>query len=67
VLEQGIWKIRSNQELSELHKDLDTVANIKKKRLDWIGCVVRMDQGRTVKKILKSKPEGSRRRGRSRM
>jgi len=32
-----MWKIRSNQELSELHKDLDTLANIKKKRLDWIG------------------------------
>jgi hypothetical protein len=26
-----------------------------------------MDQGRTFKKICKSKPEGSRRRGRSRM
>jgi len=36
-------EIRSNQELCELHKDLDTVANIKKKRLEWIGCVVRMD------------------------
>jgi len=67
VLEQGIWKIGSNQELRELHKDLDTVANIKKKRFGWIGYVVRIDQGRTIKKILKSKPEGSRRRGRSRM
>jgi hypothetical protein len=26
-----------------------------------------MDQGRTVKRIFKSRPEGSRRRGRSRM
>jgi hypothetical protein len=65
VLDQGIWKIRTNQELRELHKDLDRVANIKRKRLEWIGHVVRMDQGRTVKKIFESKPEGSRRKGRS--
>jgi len=27
VLEQGMWKIRTNQELRGLHKDLDTIAN----------------------------------------
>ena len=39
----------------------------KMKRLEWTGHVVRMDQGRTVKKILESKPEGRRRRERPRM
>jgi len=34
VVEQGIWIVRSNQELRELYKDLDIVADIKKKRLD---------------------------------
>ena len=67
MVEQGIWRIRTNQELRELYKDLDIVADIKKKRLEWIGHVVRMDQGRTVKKIFESKPEGSRRRGRPRL
>jgi hypothetical protein len=38
--------IRINQELRELYKDLDILADIKKKRLEWIGHVVRMDQGR---------------------
>jgi hypothetical protein len=32
--------------------------------LEWIGNLVRNDQGRVVKKIFESKPEGSRRRGR---
>jgi hypothetical protein len=32
-----------------------------------IGWVVRMGQGRIVKKIFKSKPEGSRRTGRPRL
>jgi hypothetical protein len=34
VVEQGMWKIRTNQELRELYKDLDIVADIEKKRLE---------------------------------
>ena len=67
MVEQGIWRIRTNQELRELYRNLDIVANIKGKRLECIGHVVRMDQGRTYKKIFESKPEGSRRRGRPRL
>jgi hypothetical protein len=54
--------MESNHEMGELYKDLHIVADIKEKRLQWIGHVVRMDQGRTVKKIFERKPEGSRRR-----
>ena len=67
VVEQGMWRIRINQELSELYKDLDIVADIREKRLEWTGHVVRIDQGRAAKKIFESKLEGSRRRGRPRM
>jgi hypothetical protein len=49
--------------LRELYKDLDIVADSKKKRLEWIGHVIRMDQGRIVKTIFESKMEGSRRGG----
>ena len=34
VAEQGIWRIRIDQELREIYKDLDTVVDIKKKRLE---------------------------------
>jgi len=51
VAEQGIWRIRTNQEMRELHNDLDKIVDIKKERSEWIRHVVRMDQGRTVKKI----------------
>ena len=61
VVEQGTWRIGNNQELRELYKDLDIVADIKKKIMEWIGHVVRMDQGRTVKKVYENKPEQSRR------
>jgi DNA-binding transcriptional regulator GbsR (MarR family) len=51
---------RINQELRELYKDLDIVADIRKKRYEWTGHVVRMNQRMTVKKIFESKLEGSR-------
>jgi hypothetical protein len=45
-----------------INKDLKIVVDIKQKRLEWTGHVVRMDLGRTVKKIFESKPKGSRRK-----
>jgi hypothetical protein len=39
VVEQGIWRKRTDQ---ELYRDPDIVADMKKKRLEWIGHVVRM-------------------------
>jgi hypothetical protein len=35
VVEQGMWRIRINQELRDLYKDLDRVADIIKK--NWNG------------------------------
>jgi hypothetical protein len=60
VVEQVIRRIRIHQELRELHKDVDIVADIKKKELDWIGHVVRMYQGRVDKIVFEGKPEGRR-------
>jgi hypothetical protein len=63
---QGIWRIRTNQKLRELYKDLYIVADIKKKRLEWLGHLVRMHHGKRVQKISESKLEGRRRMGRPR-
>jgi len=57
MVKLGIWKVRINKEITELYKDLDIVACIEKKRLEWIGRVARMDQGRTVKKIFERRRE----------
>ena len=67
VVEQAIWIVKTDQELREPYKDLDMVADIKKTTLEWIGHVVITDQGRAVKKIFESEPEGSRKRGRPRL
>jgi len=51
VVEQGMWRIRSNKEVREMPKDLYVVADIKNERFEWIGYVIRMDQGSTVNKV----------------
>ena len=63
VVEEGIWRIGTNQELRELYKDLD-VADIKKKGLELIGHVARIVR---EKRIFWSKMKGSRRTGRPRL
>jgi hypothetical protein len=52
VVQQGVSRIRTDHALRELCKYLIIVAGIKKKRFEWIGHIVRMDQKRTVKKIV---------------
>jgi hypothetical protein len=66
MVEQGICRIRTNQKLSELYKDLDIVTDIKKESLEWIEYVVRLDHENIVKKIFENKPERGRGRGKRR-
>ena len=63
VVEQGIRTMRTNKILQELYKDVDVVGDIKKKRLEWIRHLLRLDHGRLVKEIFEIKLEGRRRRG----
>jgi hypothetical protein len=48
VIEQVIWRIRTNQEFRELFEVLYIIADIK--RLEWTGSIVRMDQGGQFRK-----------------
>jgi hypothetical protein len=52
VTEQGVRRIGRNEELRELYKAPDLVADIKSKQLELLGHVTRMDQRRVVKKSL---------------
>jgi hypothetical protein len=62
--EDGSWRIRTNYELNELIRNADIVRFIKSRRIAWLGHVMRMDDKRTRKRILKWKPIGTRTRGR---
>jgi hypothetical protein len=52
VVKQGIRRIRTNQELRELCKDLGIVADIQKKRLEWVGHLIGTDCARELRKYL---------------
>jgi hypothetical protein len=64
--EDGSWRIRMNYELNELIENADIVRFIKSRRIAWLGHMMRMDDKRTRKRILESKPIGTRIRERPR-
>jgi hypothetical protein len=61
------WRIKTNAELITKYKSQDIINVIKIRRLEWLGHVIRMDETRSVKKILEGKLEGRRGRGRPRL
>ena len=67
VEENGIWRKRYNHELYSLYKEPDVVKLIKSSRLEWVGQVLRASDQRTIKKIFKTMPGGTRRVGRPKL
>jgi hypothetical protein len=65
--ENGVWRIKYNDELYGLYKDLDIVRVIKVARLRWLGQLVRMEENSPCKKITFSQPKGSRKKGRPKL
>jgi hypothetical protein len=57
--ENGVWRIKYNDELHSLYKDLDIVTVIKVARIRWLGHLVRMEENSPYKKITFSQPEDS--------
>jgi hypothetical protein len=56
--EEGIWTIRTNQEVRFVCKVTHLVADVKRCRLEWLGHVIRMDQTREAQIVFDSKPKG---------
>jgi hypothetical protein len=51
--EDGSWRIRMNHELNELIENAGIVKFIKSRRIAWLGHVIRTDEKRTPKKIIR--------------
>jgi hypothetical protein len=54
--EQGVWRIRNNLEIQNMYKSPDIVTEIKVRRLECSGYVVRMENTRLKK--FNAEPEG---------
>jgi hypothetical protein len=62
--EQGMWRIRNNLEIQNMYKSPDIVTEIKIRRLEWLGHVIRMEDTCLPKMVFNAKPEGRRGIGR---
>jgi hypothetical protein len=54
--ENGIWRIKTNQELDKIIKHKNITNFITAQRLGWIGHIERMQETRMVKAIYSWKP-----------
>jgi hypothetical protein len=63
--ENGIWRIKSNQELDEIIKRKNIINFFRAQRLCWVGHIERMQGTRMVKAIYSWKPISRRPIGRS--
>jgi transcription termination factor 2 len=65
--EQGVLRIRSNVEIQNMYKLPDIVTEVKVRRLEWLGHVVRMEDTRLPEVVFNAKPEGRHGVGRPRL
>jgi hypothetical protein len=65
--ENGIWRIKTNQELVKIIKHKNVINFIRTQRLGWLGHIERMQETRMVKAIYSWKPISRRPRGRQKI
>jgi hypothetical protein len=63
----GAWRIKSNRELGGLFNRPGIVTEIKSRRIEWLGHILRTDSRRVPQKILDGRSEGERSISRSRL
>jgi hypothetical protein len=54
----GEWRKMLNGELHNLYSSPDIIRQIKSRRMNWMGHVARMEEGRNVYRVLMGKLEG---------
>ena len=67
VNENGMWRLRYNDEIYNLYSEPNIVNIIKIGRLRWIGHVMRMEEDNATRRLTLLRPDGGRRRGRPKL
>jgi len=62
--DDGYWRIKTDQEISDILKGQNIIGFIKKQRLNWLGHVERVAEDNIVQKIERWKPVSKRPIGR---
>ena len=65
--DNGEWRIKYNNELYSLYKEIDIVTHIKINRLKWAGHVIRMEEQIPTRRVLVAVIEGRRQRYRAKL
>jgi hypothetical protein len=55
--EQGVWRIRTNLELENVYRSPDIVTEIKVRRLEWLGHIIRTDGACMAKRCSSQNPK----------
>jgi hypothetical protein len=63
--DNGVCRIRYNQELYGLYNEPDVIKMVKAARLRWLGHLYRTEELNPCKKLTFSRPTGTRKEGRS--
>jgi len=62
--EDGYWRIKTNQEITDILKGQNIIGFIKKQILNWLGHIERMAEDNNIQKIKRWKPMSKRPIGR---
>jgi hypothetical protein len=54
----GTWRIRTNRELENVYNISDILTEIKPRRTEWLGHILRMESSRVPQTILDGRPQG---------
>jgi hypothetical protein len=67
IEDENGWRIQITDELQVMHRKPNAVTSTKLRSLEWAGCLVRMSDGRVVKKVFLGKPGGRTNAGRPKL
>jgi hypothetical protein len=63
VQDKGTWRKRNNHDFFKLFNEPNILKYININRLSWAGRTICLENSRTVKKVIDTRPEGTRKTG----